>query len=131
MTDAYLGTGWGFPVRIAAGGGIERAVHEQSVREAVWIILGTAPGEREMRPDFGCGIHDLVFSANDSATAGRIEESVRTALTLWEPRIEVLTVQATSRAEAPQVLLVRVEYRLRATDGVFNLVYPFYLEAAP
>jgi phage baseplate assembly protein W len=97
------------------------------VRQAIWIILGTARGERRMRPDFGCGIHDLVFENNNTATAGRVAREVNDALLRFEPRIEVLDVKITA-ADGGATMLVDISYRIRATNNVFNLVYPFYLD---
>jgi phage baseplate assembly protein W len=126
-TSAFLGVGWSHPIS-ATNGLIERAAYEESVRQAIWLVLGTSPGERVMRPAFGCGIPDLVFGVNDSTTAGRVADEVRDALVRWEPRIDVLDVGAASDPDEPQTLLVRIDYRVRATNNVFNLVYPFYLE---
>ncbi len=139
----YLGIGWKLPVgvlpvglllpvgvRPAAGprpGTIVTAAGEERIRESIRMILSTAPGERLMRPDFGCAIHDLVFAPNDAATAGRAAGAVREALVAWEPRIELLRVEVEPGAE-PEPLLIEVEYRIRATDSRYNLVYPFYLE---
>lgn len=124
---ARLGTGWALPVRPAATGEIEMVAGEQAVAQAIWSILATAPGERVGRPDFGCGIHDLVFSPADGGTAAAVGESVRKALELWEPRIDVTAVSVESRPDESR-LQIRVEYRLRAAPGVYNLVFPFYLE---
>jgi hypothetical protein len=99
---------------------------EESVRQSIGIILGTSRGERVMRPDFGCGIHDLVFSTNSPGTAGRIASEVRQALLQWEPRIDVVNIQVESGGDG-EVLLISIEYRVRTTNNVFNLVYPFYL----
>jgi phage baseplate assembly protein W len=124
---AFLGRGWSFPVVARSDGTIDSADYEESVRQAVWIVLGTAPGERPMRPDFGCGIHDLVFAVNDANTAGLVADRVRRALVLWEPRIEVLGVTVTAPPASDALLEIRVDYRVRTTNNVFNLVYPFYL----
>lgn len=128
MPAEFLGIGWRFPVDVTAAGQIERARHEDSIRDAIWLILGTARGERVMRPDFGCGIHDLVFAVHGAGTAGRVASEVRQALILWEPRIDILDVQVDAETGEPNTLRIRVEYRVRATNNVFNLVYPFYLE---
>ena len=80
-----------------------------------------------MRPDFGCGIHDLVFELNNATTAGRVTAEVRQALIQWEPRIDVLDVQATPEGNG-EILLIRIDYQVRTTNNKFNLVYPFYLE---
>jgi phage baseplate assembly protein W len=123
----FLGTGLAFPVQADASGTLQAAAFEDSVRQAIWIILGTARGERRMRPDFGCGIHDLVFESNNAATAGRVAREVNDALLRFEPRIEVLDVKITA-ADGGATMLVDIAYRIRATNNVFNLVYPFYLD---
>ena len=129
MTADFLGIGWGFPIDIdAQGTQIARSPYEESVRQAIWIILGTARGERVLRPDFGCGIHDLVFAVNNATTAGLAAQTVRQALILWEPRIDLLDVQVTPKPDEPNTLLIRIDYRVRATNTRFNLVYPFYLD---
>jgi Bacteriophage baseplate protein W len=127
MSAAFLGVGWKLPVTLE-GGAIAVASHEESIREAIWIILATARGERRMRPDFGCGIHDLLFAVNSGETAGRVATEVRQALVLWEPRIDVLDVSADSDENEPSRLLIQISYQVRSTNNRFNLVYPFYLE---
>ena len=127
MPRSFLGVGWAFPVRPAPGGALEVAAYEESVRQAISLVLGTAQGERAMRPEFGCGIHDLVFERNTPSTAARVLQAVREALLRFEPRIELVDVRVESRA-AGEVLDIEVEYRVRATNNVFNLVFPFYLE---
>jgi len=107
---------------------------EQKIRESIWLILATAPGERVMRPDFGCGIHDLLFAVNTPPTRAAAVARVKTALVRWEPRIDVLAVSATAPdgsanlADQRNILLVTIDYRIRANNAVFNLVYPFYLD---
>lgn len=102
--------------------------YEDDVSESIRIILKTSKGgERVMRPDFGCGIHDYVFDTVDTATLGIIESSVRDALVKWEPRIDVLGIRALTEEISKGILPVRVDYRVRATNNQFNLVYPFYL----
>ena len=123
----FLGVGWAFPVGAGADGVVRMAEYEESVRQAIWIVLGTAKGERAMRPDFGCGIYDLVFEPNSPSTAGRVAQEVRDALLMFEPRIDVLDVQ-TQSAGGGEVLLISIDYQVRATNNAFNLVYPFYLE---
>lgn len=127
MSAPFLGSGWAFPVRLVAGA-IAMSSHEQKVSEAVWIVLGTARGERPMRPGLGCGMHELVFAPNNAATSARVAEEARTALIRWEPRIEVLDVSVGPHRDEPAKLLVEVRYRVRTTNNLFNLVYPFYLE---
>jgi phage baseplate assembly protein W len=127
MSTSFLGVGWGFPVSLD-GGRIAVDRYEESIRQAVWIILATARGERKMRPDFGCGIHDLVFAANSAETAGRATTEVREALIRWEPRIDLENVDVASDPAEPSRLLIQIEYRVRSSNNRFNLVYPFYLE---
>ena len=126
MSRPYLGVGWAFPIQ-AKEGEIQRAEYEESIRQSIWIILGTAKGERVMRPDFGCGLNDLVFELNSPATAGRIAQEVQDALLMQEPRIDVRDVQVQPQNNG-EVLLISIDYEVRATNNAFNLVYPFYLE---
>ena len=125
----FLGVGWQFPVmRDEPKQRFALAEYEESIKQSIWIILFTAKGERVMRPEFGCGIHELVFAPNDAATRGMAEHHVDEALRLWEPRIEVLEVQATAAGAQDEELRISIDYRVRTTDSRFNLVYPFYLE---
>ena len=128
MAAEFLGVGWKFPVAVTTAGLIEPSYYEDSIRDAIWLILNTAKGERVMRPEFGCGIHDLVFAVNDATTAGQVAEQVRQALVMWEPRIDLLDVTAAPQSGEANTLLIRIVYRTRTTNTVFNLVYPFYLE---
>ncbi len=128
MSERFLGVGWRYPVQLDERGGIALARHEEDVREAIWIILATAPGERLMHPDFGCGIHDYVFAPNNAHTAGQVASRVEEALVRWEPRIELEGVDVRADAGDATRMLVRIDYRVRSTDSRFNLVYPFYLE---
>ena len=133
MSKPFLGVGWSFPLEVvedderADVGQLRTAEYEESVRQSIWLILGTAKGERVMRPDFGCGIYDLVFETNSASTAGRIEEEVKDALLFFEPRIDVLEVHVQPDSQG-EMLLISIDYQVRATDNQFNLVYPFYLE---
>jgi len=131
MAGKFLGVGWNFPLEIEQLDGARRSIrlaeYEESIRQSIRIILETARGERVMRPDFGCGIHERVFALNDSATRGIIADEVREALLNWEPRIDVLEVEARAEGSEGQVLLINIEYKVRSTDNRFNLVYPFYL----
>lgn len=127
MSREFLGTGWSFPVETDRRGAIELSTAETDVREAIRIILGTAKGERTMRPDFGCGIHDYAFATVDTTTLNLIGSTVRDALVEWEPRIEVLDVDVSTEEIDSGRLMIRVEYRIRSTNTEFNLVYPFYI----
>jgi phage baseplate assembly protein W len=128
---AFLGTGWAFPPRLDAAGRIAEAAYEDDVREAIRIVLSTSPGERVMRPDFGAGLERFVFEPVNPATVTQVETAVRDALVAWEPRIDVLETRVTPEGTPPAVLLVDVQYRVRATNALQNLVYPFYLEEGP
>jgi phage baseplate assembly protein W len=125
----FLGLGWNFPVGLDAGNQIEPTPDgDTSIRQSIWMILSTSPGERVMRPDFGCGLSDLVFGVNNAATATAVTRVVREALATWEPRIDVLDVYAAPDPSRPDVLVIEINYQVRATNSRFNLVYPFYLE---
>ena len=123
----FLGTGWKFPLQVTPTGGIATSSEEQKIEESILLILSTAPGERLMLPDFGCGIHDLVFAPNDTSTVTAVIDLVRRALTKYEPRIDVLEVTAQTSAEQPNLLLIRVDYRVRDNNAMTNLVYPFFI----
>lgn len=128
MAKEFLGKGWKFPVGVdGITGQIAQSEAEQDIREAIWLILSTAKGERVMRPDFGCGIHEFVFAALDVGTIGQIESSVHEALLKWEPRIQVLGVQVSREQAFVGKVLINIDYRVRTTNNQFNLVYPFYL----
>jgi Bacteriophage baseplate protein W len=122
------GAGWSFPVRTDVLGNIKVSRGEEDIRESIWIILSTARGERMMRPDFGCGIHELVFSSINVGTLGLIEANVLEALTLFEPRIDVVKVTASGKEAEQGRVLVIIDYRIRITNNEFNLVFPFYLK---
>lgn len=126
MDRNFLGRGLAFPVETDADGAVRTAVGEDDIEQSIRIILGTARGERVMRPEFGCGVHERVFASLDTATRTLVEDDVREALREWEPRIEVLSVTARD-GDDPGELLVEVDYRVRSTNTERNLVYPFYL----
>lgn len=127
MTE-FLGRGWAFPVETDENGAVAMVEGETDIEQSIRIILSTAPGERVMRPEFGCGIHDYVFATIDTTTLNLIAEDVETALARWEPRIEVMDVDAAMADSARGRLDVEIEYRVRQTNQEANLVYPFYLE---
>jgi phage baseplate assembly protein W len=123
----FLGTGWKFPVRLTPAGGLAFSSGEQSIEEAIWILLGTARGERQMLPRFGCGMHDLVFAPNNPATRGSIGQLVKDALSEWEPRIDVLAIDVSSPSAEGNTILIRIDYRVRSNNAFGNIVYPFYI----
>ena len=114
--NGFVGSGLAFPLRVDASGSFALVSHEREIEEAIRIVLGTAPGERPMRPEFGCGIHDYVFSPANATTAGLISDDVRAALARWEPRIEVAHVDVYPDADEPALLYVDIHYRVRAHE---------------
>ncbi|WP_435158797.1 GPW/gp25 family protein [Haladaptatus sp. DFWS20] len=128
MSKDFLGTGWKFPVETDRHDELELSTAEADVRQAIYLVLSTAKGERIMRPDFGCGIHEYAFATIDTTTRNLIASTVRDALVKWEPRIEVKDVDVSTEELASGKLLIRVSYRIRTTNTEFNLVYPFYLQ---
>jgi uncharacterized protein len=122
-----IGSGLGFPLGTDHRGAIALASGREDIEQALHVILGTAPGERPMRPEFGCEIHDFVFDTIDAATVGRIETALRAALVRWEPRIEVTAVEFDLSRVDEGALVITIGYLIRATNQSHNLVYPFYL----
>ena len=123
---AFLGVGWAFPLAGDSSGEVNLAAAEEDIRQSVRIILGTAPGERVMRPDFGAGLQALVFEPISATLIALVKHRVEEALVVWEPRIDTITVGVT--ADPPRGrLLIAIDYRVRATNTFYNLVYPFYL----
>lgn len=127
MEPDFLGRGWNFPVKPGANGRLAFVGGEEKIRQSIWLILSTAPGERQMRPEFGCGIHDLVFEPNTTALHGLVQIRVRESLTRFEPRIDVTDVRVETPPEARNYLLIRVDYRIRSNNAFYNLVYPFFI----
>jgi uncharacterized protein len=122
-----IGSGLAFPLQVDRRGGIALARDEQDIDQAIQLILGTAPGERPMRPEFGCGVHDFVFDSIDASTIGKMEEAIRAALDRWEPRISVATVRFDLAQASQGLLTIDIGYHVRATNTERNLVYPFYV----
>jgi uncharacterized protein len=122
----FLGTGWAFPVGVDARGRIALVRRERDVEEAMMMILLTPVGQRVMRPDFGCRIHELVFASNDASTEGLAVYYVEEALTRWEPRITLREVTADADPSNPERLLIHIEYEIKASYDRRTLVFPFY-----
>lgn len=127
MAENFLGTGWKFPIVKNDLGSVALSANEEKVRESILIILSTAKGERVMRPDFGCDIHEFVFTVINASRLTLIKSAVKEALILWEPRIEVLDVETSTEKIKEGVLYIQVDYKIRTTNTQNNLVYPFYL----
>jgi phage baseplate assembly protein W len=125
----FLGIGWRYPVATdPRSGDVALSRYERDVREAIRIILETAPGERVMRPRFGCGIHDLVFEEMSTTTLSAVEAAVRDALIAYEARIELLGVAVDPLQALDGMLVISIDYRIRRTNQTDNLVYPFYYQ---
>lgn len=122
----FLGTGWAFPVRIGAGGRVALAHHERDIEQAIVMILLSPKGQRVLRPEFGCRIHELIFAPNDSTTAGLAAYYVEEALAMWEPRIAVQHIDVSPDPDAAERMLIKIDYTIKATNDRRSLVYPFY-----
>lgn len=127
MSQRFVGTGWAFPLRTDATGGVALVGDEAEIETSIRLILGTTPGERPMRPEFGCAIHDHVFAPADANTAGQITFEVRAALEQWEPRIDVADVTVRFDQADAGTLYIDVRYVVRGTNDPRNLVFPFYV----
>lgn len=127
MSEEFVGAGWSFPLRVDRTGGIALVSHVREIEESIQLILATTPGERPMRPDFGCAVHDYVFAPADAATAGDIAYAVRIALDRWEPRIDLDGVDVRFDQADEGVLLIDIRYSIRGTNDPRNLVFPFYV----
>src|SRR4029079_2748188 len=127
MTEQFIGRGWAFPLRTDATGGIALVSREREIEEAIRLILGTSPGERPMRPEFGCRIHDFVVAAANASTAGLVAAEVQRALGRWEPRIDVVDVAVSFDATDVGVLYLDIRYEIRAPNARRHLVFPIYM----
>lgn len=123
----FVGAGWAFPLTTDATGGVALVVREQEIEEAIRLILATAPGERPMRPEFGCRVHDHVFAPINASTAGAIASDVRYALEMWEPRITVHDVLISFDQADLGTLYIDIHYSIRGINDPRNLVFPFYV----
>lgn len=128
MSDrSFLGRGIRFPVSLSLNGGISSSALEENVRQCLFIILGTAPGERLMRPDFGCRIHDLMFAPNHAITAARASVYCEEAIYKYEPRVSSVQCVAKPNSDEPNRLDIHIEYVIAGKNDKRNLVFPFYL----
>lgn len=127
MPRQFIGAGWAFPPRTDATGSIALVRGESEIGEAIRLILSTSPGERPMRPEFGCALGEYVFAPADAGTAGQLAYEVRLALERWEPRIEVVDVTVRFDEADNGVLYIDITYAVRGTNDPRNLVFPFYV----
>lgn len=124
----FLGTGWGFPIEAdPLSGRIKAVSQEEDIRQAIRLILMTRPGERVMRPEFGCRIYEYAFGTADYTSLSRMRHAVEEALELWEPRITDVQVEVRLENGASGLILIEIDYRVRSTNNPYNLVFPFYL----
>lgn len=127
MAKDIIGSGWAFPPRVNPQGGMALTNERNELVQAIQIILGTSPGQRVMRPTFGCRLHELVFSPNNSHTAAQARRFVEEALGMWEPRINVILVEVRPDLDEDARLLIEIEYEIKASHDRRSLVFPFYL----
>jgi phage baseplate assembly protein W len=128
MGSEFLGIGWKYPVSVEADGSVSSSSYEENIRESIRLILGTAKGERLMRPEFGCSIHEYAYSTMDTLTLRMIENSVYEALVDWEPRIEVSDIKTLTEKALEGKLMISIDYKVRRSNTQVNHVYPFYLK---
>ena len=128
MNRNLLGKGWDFPVAADISGAIAASEYEKNVEQSIRIILSTTPGERLMRPTFGCKINEIVFAPNSQRSINLAEYYIRESLVRWEPRIIVKEVKGILDLENPAIINIHIHYELRSVNTFFNMVYPFYLE---
>jgi phage baseplate assembly protein W len=127
MSDLFVGQGIAFPMRVNATGGLALVSSDEEIAESIRLILGTSPGERPMRPDFGCPIHNHLFGSVDASMIGMLGYEVSNSLALWEPRIEVTDVVVSPDEAQPSLLYIDITYQVRDTNDPRNLVFPFYV----
>jgi len=125
--NSIIGQGWSFPIKVNAKGGLDWSTGPGRIQAAIWIILSTSPGERLMLPTFGAGIKDYVFESNSQVVCAQLQTAVQKALTQWEPRIQVVSVQATPSTEQDSLVLISISYQISNTNDLYNMVYPFFL----
>lgn len=127
MAREFVGRGWAFPLGADDTGSIALVAGSTEIEQAIRLILGTAPGERPMRPGFGCRIHDFIFARADSATAAQLAHEVRVSLARWEPRIDVEDVQVSIDNDDEGLFYIDIRYSVKSTNDPRNLVFPFYV----
>jgi uncharacterized protein len=128
VKKAFLGVGWAFPPSVGSDGGNAIVMYDDDVKQSIRIILGTDQGERVMRPDFGAGLRSFVFGVISATTLQRVKTRVQDALAKWEPRIDIVQIKVTLDSSDRSALLIDITYRVRSTNTLQNLVYPFYLQ---
>jgi len=125
--NSIIGQGWSFPIKVNAKGGLDWSTGADRIQAAIWIVLSTSPGERLMLPTFGAGIKDYVFESDSSVVRARLQTAVQKALTQWEPRIQVVSVQVSPSPDVASLVLISIGYQILNTNELYNMVYPFFL----
>src|SRR6266571_746386 len=128
IAKVFLGKGWRFPVDIDRTGSVSLSQFEENIRDSIFIILGTAPGERIQRPEFGCDVHELIFAPNNPNTCALAAFHCYEALSKWEPRITKILAKGRPAPDEPNKILIEIEYTVIANNVQRNMVYPFYLK---
>ena len=126
MNNEFVGAGWAFPLELDHTGSFALVTDDREIQQAIRLIIGTAYGERPMRPDFGCAIHNFVFAEASAATGGQIAAEVRASLHRWEPRIAVDDIRVSVDESDRSLLYIDIAYHVRNTNDPRNLVFPFY-----
>ena len=127
----FIGSGLSFPLRADARGQVELVTGNEDIEQSIRIILSTQPGERVMRPTFGCRAHELLFEPRSPSIISLLQEYVHDALRIWEPRIDLRQVNVTAADEFGGALLAEIEYQIKATHDTRSIVYPFFIEEEP
>ncbi|RMH08427.1 MAG: baseplate protein [Nitrospirae bacterium] len=122
-----VGNGWAFPLTVNARGGLALAADRSEIEQAIRIILTTIPGQRVMRPTFGCRLYELVFAPINRQTLSKARRYVEEALGMWEPRITVMQIVVTPDPVRDGCLTIEINYRIKSTKDERSLVYPFYI----
>lgn len=126
MTTDFVGSGWAFPLGFNANGAVELASGSRKLEQAMRLILSTYPGERPMRPEFGCRLRDYVFESATLDRAAELSATVQAALLRWEPRVTVTAVSVYPAEDELGLLYIDIDYTVKATNDARNLVFPFY-----
>lgn len=127
MDNSLTGRGWAFPPRLNDRNRISTVSDDADIKRSIYIIINTIPGERVMRPDFGCEIHSLIFSPANDQTAATAERYVKEALGRWEPRIDLKRVRVTPGGSQLGELFIEIAYQIKGQHDQRSLVYPYYL----
>ncbi|MEA5365210.1 GPW/gp25 family protein [Amycolatopsis sp., V23-08] len=126
MRTDFVGRGWSFPLDVDTGGRIAMAGGAAKLEQAMRIVLGTHPGERPFRPEFGCPLRDYVFSGAGADVLAAIAGEVRRSLRRWEPRVVPADIQVFPHPDDESVLLIDIAYVVKGENDPRNLVFPFY-----